>query len=274
MCQLLGMNCNTPTDIVFSFEGFRRRAGLTDCHSDGFGIAFFEGKGVRIFRDNRAASVSPIADCVKQYNIKSLNVIAHIRKATQGSVNIENTHPFIREVWGENWVFAHNGNLTNLPDMSDYFLQPIGSTDSEAAFCYIVENLKNRFIKKPSEQQLFDAIQDLTKQLSTHGTFNFILSNGEWMIAHCSTNLHYLTRQAPFGKAQRIDDDGVIDFNQYAKDGDKVTIITTFPLTKNETWTKMEHGGFVFFKNGEKIAEVLGVHKETIDDGTLGNHKI
>ncbi|WP_288234625.1 class II glutamine amidotransferase, partial [uncultured Haemophilus sp.] len=21
MCQLLGMNCNTPTDITFSFEG-------------------------------------------------------------------------------------------------------------------------------------------------------------------------------------------------------------------------------------------------------------
>ncbi|HDL4215823.1 TPA: class II glutamine amidotransferase, partial [Mannheimia haemolytica] len=25
MCQLLGMNCNTPTDITFSFDGFRRR---------------------------------------------------------------------------------------------------------------------------------------------------------------------------------------------------------------------------------------------------------
>ena len=83
MCQLLGMNCNTPTDIVFSFEGFRRRAGLTDCHSDGFGIAFFEGRGVRIFRDNHAASQSPIADCVKQYKIKSLNVIAHIRKEVE-----------------------------------------------------------------------------------------------------------------------------------------------------------------------------------------------
>ncbi|EJS91997.1 hypothetical protein AAUPMC_00395, partial [Pasteurella multocida subsp. multocida str. Anand1_cattle] len=78
------MNCNTPTDIVFSFEGFRRRAGLTDCHCDGFGIAFFEGKGIRVFRDNQAAHSSPIADCVKQYHIKSLNVIAHIRKATQG----------------------------------------------------------------------------------------------------------------------------------------------------------------------------------------------
>lgn len=269
MCQLLGMNCNTPTDIVFSFEGFRRRAGLTGCHSDGFGIAFFEGRGVRIFRDNRPASNSPIADCVKQYQIKSLNVIAHIRKATQGEVNIENTHPFIREIWGENWVFAHNGNLKDLPDMSESFCQPIGSTDSEAAFCYMAEYLKNRFRKKPSEMQIFEAIQDITKKLATHGTFNFILSNGEWMIAHCATNLHYLTRKAPFGKAHRIDDEGVIDFNDYAKDGDKVTIITTFPLTKDESWTKMENGGFVFFKEGDKVAEIIGVAKEAVDDGTL-----
>lgn len=35
MCQLLGMNCNVPTDICFSFTGFRRRGGATDGHSDG-----------------------------------------------------------------------------------------------------------------------------------------------------------------------------------------------------------------------------------------------
>lgn len=271
MCQLLGMNCNTPTDIVFSFEGFRRRAGLTDSHSDGFGIAFFEGKGVRIFRDNQAGHSSPIADCVKQYHIKSFNVIAHIRKATQGEVTIENTHPFIREIWGENWVFAHNGNLTSFPDMSESFCQPIGSTDSEAAFCYMAEQLKNRFRKKPTEEQIFQVIQEITQELAQGGTLNFILSNGEWMIAHCSTNLHYLTRKAPFGTAQRIDDDGVIDFRQHTTEKDKVTIITTFPLTKNETWTKMEHGGFVFFKDGDKVYEVLGTPKEAIDDGTLGD---
>ena len=33
----------------------------------------------------------------------------------------------------------------------------------------------------------------------------------------------------------------------------------------------MEHGGFVFFKEGDKIAEVVGVAKEMEDDGTLGN---
>lgn len=275
MCQLLGMNCNTPTDIVFSFEGFRHRAGLTDSHSDGFGIAFFEGKGVRIFRDNKPGHISPIADCVKQYHIKSLNVISHIRKATQGDVNLENTHPFIREIWGENWVFAHNGNLTELPDMSESFCQPIGSTDSETAFCYMVEQLKNRFRKKPNEEQIFQAVQDISNKLAEHGTFNFILSNGEWMIARCSTNLHYLTRKAPFGKAQRVDDDGVIDFNEHAKAGDKVTIITTVPLTKDEVWKKMENGGFVFFKNGEKVWEIIGTPRtEVIDDGTLGTAKV
>lgn len=274
MCQLLGMNCNTPTDIVFSFEGFRRRAGLTDCHSDGFGIAFFEGKGVRIFRDNKAGHSSPIADCVKQYHIKSFNVIAHIRKATQGAVTIENTHPFIREIWGENWVFAHNGNLTSIPDMSESFYQPIGSTDSEAAFCYMAEQLKNRFRKKPTEEEIFQTIQEITKELAQNGTFNFILSNGNWMIAHCSTNLHYLTRKSPFGTAQRIDDDDVIDFREYTTEKDKVTIITTFPLTKNEPWIKMEHGGFVFFKDGDKVYEVLGKATASIDDGTLGLAKI
>ncbi|KAE9894285.1 class II glutamine amidotransferase, partial [Enterobacteriaceae bacterium TzEc051] len=33
MCQLLGMNCATPTDITFSFRGFSQRAGITSDHS-------------------------------------------------------------------------------------------------------------------------------------------------------------------------------------------------------------------------------------------------
>ena len=48
---------------------------------------------------------------VRHYPIKSDNVIAHIRKATQGRVALENCHPFVRELWGRYWVFAHNGDL-------------------------------------------------------------------------------------------------------------------------------------------------------------------
>ena len=90
-------------------------------------------------------------------------MIAHIRKATQGGVTIENTHPFIREIWGQNWVFAHNGNLKELPDMSESFCQPIGSTDSETAFCYMAEYLKNRFRRKPAEWKFLKPFKTLPK---------------------------------------------------------------------------------------------------------------
>ena len=48
---------------------------------------------------------------MRHYPIRSLNVVAHIRKATRGPVGLENTHPFQRELWGSYWVFAHNGTL-------------------------------------------------------------------------------------------------------------------------------------------------------------------
>ncbi len=121
MCQLLGMNCATPTDITFSFRGFSQRAGITSDHADGFGIAFFEDKACRLFVDNQSAVESPIAELVRNYPIKSRNVIAHIRKATQGKINLENSHPFSRELWGRQWIFAHNG------DLHDYFPELSGA---------------------------------------------------------------------------------------------------------------------------------------------------
>ena len=95
MCQLLGMNANTPTDVCFSFAGLATRA---DEHKDGFGIAFFEDRGLRHFIDHHGARNSPVATLVQNYPIKSDNVIDHIRKATQGRVALENAHPFVREI--------------------------------------------------------------------------------------------------------------------------------------------------------------------------------
>lgn len=265
MCQLLGMNCNVPTDINFSFDGFSKRAGLTGDHCDGFGIAFFKGKSINIFRDNLPAHISPIAQAVTHFHIKSCNVIAHIRKATQGEVNLENTHPFIRELWGENWVFAHNGNLDNLlcektslfaSNSEDYqiFYQPIGSTDSEKAFCFMLNQLKNYFVDKPNQEALINALFQISEYLQQYGIFNFLLSNGDLMFAYSTTDLHYLTRHAPFGKASRIDDDGIIDFREYTNESDKVTIITTLPLTKDEHWIKIPHNQLFLFQNGDLIS--------------------
>jgi predicted glutamine amidotransferase len=251
MCQLLGMNCNTPTDICFSFTGFQQRGGGTDVHADGWGIAFFEGHGVRLFLDPQPSARSPIAELVRNYPIRSLNVIAHIRKATQGVVSLENTHPFMRELWGRYWVYAHNGNLPQFqPELDGSFL-PVGNTDSERIFCWLLQSLRRRFgDAPPARDALFAALHELIYPLSGMGIFNFLLSSGEWLMAHCSTELSYVVRRAPFDMAHLKDEDVTVDFSQVTTPDDQVAVIATLPLTDNENWMAMPPGSFWLFDDG------------------------
>ena len=254
MCQLLGMNCNIPTDICFSFAGFQARGGATDVHSDGWGIAFFEGKGTRIFLEPKPSCTSPVAELVSQYPIRSTNVIAHIRKATQGVIGLENTHPFMRELWGRYWFFAHNGNLLNFqPDLDGSFL-PVGLTDSERAFCWLLQELRRSFgSHAPERADLFARIHALTLEITSHGEFNFLLSNGDCLFAHASTKLSYIVRQAPFAQAHLKDQDITVDFSDVTSPDDRVAVIATLPLTDNEPWTMMPAGTLWWFEEGTPV---------------------
>ena len=251
MCQLLGMNCNVPTDICFSFEGFSARGGKTDVHQDGWGIAFFEGLGCRLFIDSKSAVDSTVAEVVRRYPIHSTNVIAHIRKATQGEIALENCHPFIRELWGRYWVFAHNGNLENFyPECAGVY-KPVGKTDSEKAFCLILEKLRSTFPQsKPALAEIYPVLEEITKTLAEYGIFNYLLSDGEHLFAHCSTNLHYIVRQAPFASAHSIDEDVTVDFRELTNEDDRVAVIATFPLTDNEVWTQIQPGELLVCQDG------------------------
>ena len=257
MCQLLGMNCNVPTDICFSFTGFQARGGATDVHSDGWGIAFFEGRGMRLFLDPQPSASSPVAELVSRYPIRSCNVIAHIRKATQGAIGLENTHPFCRELWGRYWIFAHNGNLINFePELDGSFL-PVGRTDSERAFCFILQSLRQRFgLQSPDSASLFAALQEIALHIAARGEFNFLLSQGDTLFAHASTRLHYIVRQAPFAMAHLKDQDVSVDFSELTTDNDRVAIIATQPLTDNEAWQAMPPGSLWRFEEGTPVASL------------------
>ncbi len=273
MCQLLGMNCNSPTDIGFSFSGFRQRGGNTDHHTDGFGIAFFEHTnlandstkptiGLRLYHDDKPSYQSPVADLVRTHPVKAMNVIAHIRKATQGQTCLANTHPFIREVWGQQWAFAHNGQM-NKAFLAQYqrlckngncqHYTPVGTTDSELAFCYLLNRLKSTFKTQPDEQTLFTFLIAQCRYLSANGLFNCLLTNGDWHLAYAGSLLFYRTRKAPFGKAHLSDHDLSINFADLTTDKDRITIIVTIPLTDDEQWQQMAVNECVIFRDGEVI---------------------
>ena len=242
------MNANTPTDLVFSFTGFSKRA---EEHKDGFGIAFFEDAGVRLFVDAQSAAVSPVAEMVRHYPIHSDNVIAHIRKATQGRIALQNTHPFQRELWGRYWAFAHNGDLKNFAPPLHGAFRPVGDTDSEHAFCWLMQELAKAHAGVPSIAELTTTLRELVPRIAAHGTFNFMLSNGQALWAHCSTHLHYLQRQHPFHTAHLQDDDMSVDFAQLTQATDRVAVVVTQPLTANETWVAFAPGELRVFVDGQ-----------------------
>lgn len=255
MCELLGMSANVPTDIVFSFTGLVERGGVTGPHKDGWGITFYDGKGCRSFKDPKPSCESQVANLIKSYPIKSEVVISHIRQANRGEVNLENTHPFTRELWGTNWCYAHNGQLSDYEEaITTSRFRPIGQTDSELAFCWLLDLLAQEFDEMPQDTSLiFKFIRKHADKLKSFGVFNMLLTNGDYLIAYCSNNLSWITRRAPFGKATLIDTDVVIDFHKETTPNDIVTVIATRPLTNNEDWHIMKEGECVMFKLGEVV---------------------
>lgn len=257
MCELLGMECNVPTDITFSFAGFSGRGGRHAPHAHGWGLALYEGNVAHVFREPKPACVSPLAGFVRQHPIKTLLAIAHVRKRTRGKVSLANTHPFVRELWGRTFAFAHNGTIRGADELRLGGFQPMGQTDSERAFCALLSALQHEFrTTPPPRDQLAAAVAAHAGRIARRGTFNLLLGDGDQLFARCSTKLHYLIRKAPFRRATLADDDLSVDFAELTTPRDRVAVVATTPLTRDETWTPGEPDTLWVFRRG-KLTQTL-----------------
>ncbi len=256
MCELLGMSANVPTDIRFSFSGLVRRGGATGPHRDGWGIAFYEGRAARAFHDPEPSAQSDMARFIGSHPIKSRTVIAHIRQANRGRVALANTHPFSRELWGRVWTFAHNGQLRGVKSLPLDFYAPIGTTDSEHAFCWMLDQLRSRHQSLPPAPRLDREIASLSARLAGLGVFNMLLGDSRSLYAFCGKKLSRLTRRAPFGEASLIDADRKVNFAEETGPDDCVTVVATGPLTSDETWTSIKPGTLLVLREGRVAASL------------------
>lgn len=258
MCELLGMECNVPTDIVFSFSGLALRGGARGPHADGWGLALYEGKAVRTFLEPEAASKSKLAAYIRGYPIKTLLAIAHVRKRTRGPVSLANTHPFVRELWGRQFTFAHNGTVKGVKRHPIGRFRPIGTTDSEYAFCALMHRIDEAFPRGYPDDpaRLWRLIGRAARDIGECGTFNFLLGDGTQLFARCATKLCYIVRKAPFKKATLADEDLSVDFAEVTTPRDRVAVIATAPLTRDETWTIGKPGEMWVFRRGRLAATI------------------
>ena len=152
-------------------------------------------------------------------------------------------------------MFAHNGDLKDFSPRLHGSFRPVGTTDSERAFCWIMQELAKSHANVPSIAELGITLRELAAQIAPHGTFNFLLSNGQALWAHASTRadssgLYYVERQHPFAHATLSDEDLSVNFAEHTRPSDRVAVIVTAPLTTNESWTAFEPGALKVFAGG------------------------
>lgn len=142
MCQLLGLSFNQHITPGFYFSALISRSRW---NPDGWGLACYpnESKSAVVFKEPIPGYKSRLTRFLCGYQeLRSKIFVGHIRLASRGGLSNDNTHPFTRSYNSREFSFCHNGTLYGGDQLTQLTFQPLGETDSELAFCYLVSILK------------------------------------------------------------------------------------------------------------------------------------
>lgn len=277
MCELFGMSGRYPATVSMSLAEFSRHGGESGPHTDGWGIAFYEGHDARIIREPAPAADSRCAGLIGELDLVSSLVISHIRKATVGDITLANTQPFSRELGGRRHVFSHNGDLEGIDRVSELGLghfRPIGETDSERAWCSLLAHLEPLWIDAetvPSLAKRLAVVQRFADLIRPLGPANFLYSDGDGLFVHgdrrtqggpggpkIPPGLHTLCRTCSATDAREsahaLRALGLTVSGGSAEQ--RVVLVASVPLT-DEGWQPAPAGEVMVFRQGQRVRAPL-----------------
>lgn len=193
MCELLGASSATPIGLGRWFVPFRARGGEAANNPDGWGVASWVSGGLRIEKAPEPGASSARFGWLAK-TLRSELLIAHVRKARHPPVpGLQNTHPFAHACCGREWVFAHNGMVPEIigPAAPGAVCKPRGETDSEHAFCRLLGEIAGCYEGAGSDRWM-DRLAARASDIAALGKFNFLLSDGRFLLAYGHDRLHHL----------------------------------------------------------------------------------
>lgn len=262
------MSSSRPATVSLSLKTLAEHGDHAGPYGDGWGIGYYEDTDIRLIKAVEAAGDSDWVRFVQSHRLTSPVVIAHLRRATMGERTYRNTQPFARELAGRMHLFAHNGWLPDIftaPRLTPSRFQPIGETDSERAFCVLLDRLAQIWtrpgVAPPIEDRL-SVLATFAQELRSLGPANFLYSDGDAVFAHghrriqaashriAPPGLMLLQRQCSAG-SQGIDAAGV----SVAGSGQSVTLFASVPLS-DEPWLPLHEGELVVAVGGQVVARI------------------
>lgn len=272
MCELFAMSSRLPATVRYSFAEFSKRGGGTAPHADGWGIGYYIDGDVRVIREAEPAVASSCARLLHEAPFASDLVIAHVRLATVGARLLRNTQPFQRELGGRVHLFAHNGKLDAAalrPLLRGDGHRPVGETDSELAFCVLLQRLRALWLARDTVPPL-DArlaiVGELAAQLRPLGPANFLYSDGDALFVHAHRRtqapgrieppgMHVLERHCPLEMA-RIEVPG-LEIGATQNGAQEVVLVASVPLTTEDGWRPLAEGELLAIRGGRVLATQL-----------------
>ena len=232
MCELFGLSSVEKMDVTPLLREFFSHGSE---HPNGWGLAFFYGNGVSLEKQPENSVKSLYLKQRLEGGIIADKMLAHIRLATKGCMQYENSHPFVmRDNYDRAWTFEHNGTVFECDALNKYVKLQCGSTDSERILMYIIDRVNELQDKKKralDKKERFDLIDEIMCFISPENKMNLLIYDGQLLYAHTNLkdSLHVLEKP-------------------------KCAIISTRPLGE-ESWAKLPLNTLVAYENGERIFE-------------------
>jgi len=258
MCELLAISTAEPVHLSLSLERFSRHGGLEGPHGDGWGFAWYEGPDAQLIREASACAHSETAHWLKDRHRPSSLFLAHIRHATQGELALRNTQPFQREAAGRMHLFAHNGDLDGAVHNAKRFptghYSPIGETDSERAFCVLMNRINTVWQDGPPDPEVrLAVVADFAARMRQLGPANFLYSDGELLFAHSHQRRQADgTISAPGLYLLECDESGHNRHNgieMEQRQGNPGVMLASVPLD-DRPWQPLPEGEVLMFRDG------------------------
>lgn len=157
-------------------------------HRDGWGLVGFDDGFPAVEKEPLTAKDSAYLKARLAGEINAAHMAAHIRRATCGTQEYDNTHPFVRsDTSGRMWTLVHNGHIFDAPALRKYLTAQKGSTDSERILCYITDEAgKAASGFAPAADDRIALIDRITRELAPENKLNYILFDGELMYVHAN----------------------------------------------------------------------------------------
>lgn len=277
MCRLFGFRSVIKSQVHRSLVHAENALEVqSQFHPHGWGVSYYFEGVPHVIKSERSAIEDNLFKKVSGI-VSSETVLAHVRNATMGEVNILNTHPF---QFGA-WTFAHNGNIKDFEQFRSLILARIhplfqrfilGNTDSEIIFYFLLTKMSENVDIIGTHLKIEDiassirkAVDELVSIVGPYCTedkcgpsetyLTFILTNGKLMIAHQGGKHLYFSTH----KKKCLDRDQCPSFSPSCEappESDGLVnhlIFASEPLSGDNIWNQLQLGDIVGIDHRMKI---------------------